>query len=233
VRYLNVAILAVLSGALVASAGPPPDVTSEVKARPGRIATIEAKTEGKAVRWAIGDPDADADLIPLTADGRRVLFSSPVTGRYHLLCWTADADGPSDAARVLVIVGDAPPVPPTPPVPPAPPVPADPLTGELQALYAVDATPLKAAHMKQLVALYSLAPQHVDAAATAEELAELVRKASAALLPPDAIFEVRRRVAAEVGKTLGDGFRPLTPELRLVAKAAYARVAKSLSEVKP
>lgn len=225
---LRSAIMVLFCLGSVAIAASPPVVPSELKAKSGRILTIEAKSDGKIVMWAIGDEAADADLIAIQADGKRVLFSSPTAGRYQLLAWTADKDGPSPAARVIVTVEGG-----LPPVPPPPPPKPDEWQTELQRAYAADNSLSKSHHVKQLAAVYEQAANLVGdpTIQTTSNLAQRVRAASKTLLPDDAIIPLRRLAAEEVARLLGDGDRALTDELRIAARTGYLYIAKSLQEV--
>lgn len=212
---------------LAALPAAPPTVTlpAEVPARPGRIAAIRAETDGQAVRWVLAS--TDADLVPLPADGKTALFCSPAAGRYVVFAWTAAGDVPSEAARCVVVVGDAPAPPPLPPT--------DPLTSDLRRLLAADPTPDKATHVAQLAAVYREAVKyaaHADVA-TAGDLAARIRTAASSLLPADALTTVRKRLAEEIAKTLpDDGEKPLDADTRKRAAALFARIATSL-EVSP
>lgn len=93
---------------LRAAADPTVKLPAEVRTKPGRLLKLSAETDGKTVRWAIASEDAD--LIP-SESGRWAIFSAPAPGRFIVLAWTAAGDVPSEAARCIVVVGDAPPGP--------------------------------------------------------------------------------------------------------------------------
>ena len=209
---------------LAAPSAAPPTISlpAEVSAKPGRIAAVRADTDGNVVRWVLAS--ADADLVPLPTDGKTALFCSPTPGRYVVFAWTAAGDVPSEAARCVVVVGDA----------PSPP-PADAFTADIRKLLAADATPDKAAHVAQLAAVYREAGKYAAQAdvATAGDLAARIRAAVSSLLPADALTAVRKRLAEEIAKTLpDDGEKPLDADTRKSAAALFARIATSL-EVSP
>lgn len=225
-----------LLGAAVAASGglAPPDPTislpAEVKAPAGRLVKLAATTDGKFVRWLL--MSEEADLVPFP-DGKTALFCAPKPGRYTVLAWTAAGDVPSEAARCVVVVGDAPGPPPQPPQPPQPPV--DPLVAEFRKLLADDATPDKPAHLAQLTALYREAVKFADHpdVKTAGELAARIRTAAATLLPADALVAVRKRIAEEITKELPvDGDAPLDPATRRKAALLFARIATSLENAR-
>lgn len=202
---------------------PPPAVMlpAEVNAAPGRIVQLKAETTGRSVRWALASDDAD--LIPFPG-GKVALFSAAKPGRYLVFAWTAAGDEPSEAARCVVVVGS----------PPGPGPPTDPFAAELQRLFASDPTPDKAAHRAQLAALYREAVAFAKRpdVRTAGELAARIRSAAAALLPADALTNIRKRIAEEIAKTLPvDGDRPLDPATRSAAGHLFDRIATALESI--
>ena len=211
---------------LISAAGPPAvDLPAEVTARPGRLVTLTAETDGRHVRWALAS-DA-ADLVPFPGQ-KTALFCSPHPGRYVVFAWTAAGDEPSAAARCVVVVGDPAPVPP-------PPGPADPLAAEFGRLFAADDTPGKAAHLAQLAALYQEAVTFAarPEVRTAGDLAARIRTAAATLLPADALTAIRQRIADEIVEHLPvESDRPLDAATRSAAAALFARIATSLEAVR-
>lgn len=216
------------SWAIPADPGPVVKLPAEATAKPGRVLRLSAETTGTTVKWAIASDEAD--LIPLDAEGKSAIFTTPTPGKYLVLAWTAKGDVPSDVARCWVtVLGD----PPRPPVPPTPPGPVDQLTSDLATLYVADPSPTKATDAKQLAAVYREAVGFVDRAdvATVVDLANRVKAAAASLVPATSLVPLRKRVAEEVAKVLTfDG--PLTPESRAAAKAAFGRIAAALEALK-
>ena len=96
------------------------EVPAEVRGTPGAFIRIDAKTDGKVVKWRAVDPGLNvfpSDLLKSTT-------STVVTGqagRYRLWAVSALGDVPSDPAVCVVVIGDPDPGPgPVPPVPPGP-----------------------------------------------------------------------------------------------------------------
>lgn len=190
---------------------------AEARTLPGRMLKLTADTDGKLVRWALAN--ADAELVPFP-DGKSALFCSAKAGRFDVLAWTAAGDLPSEAARCVVVVGES-------PVPP----PTDPLAADIRKLLADDATPEKRTHLAQLAVLYREAVKYADAAdvKTAGELATRIRTAAASLLPAEALTGVRKRVAEEIAKQLPlDGEVPLDAATRRKAAGLFERIAIAL-----
>jgi hypothetical protein len=185
------------------------------------MVSLRAETDGAVVRWVLAA--GDADLVPLPTDGKSALFCSPVPGRYVVFAWTAAGDEPSDAARCVIVVGDA-------PQPPSPP-PVDPLTAEFRRLLAAEPTPDKSAHLMQLAAVYREAGKYATQAdvATAGDLAARIRAAVNLLLPTEALTSLRKRIAEEIAKVLPlDSDKALDAETRKKAAALFTRIATSL-----
>jgi hypothetical protein len=204
--------------------GSPPTVElpAEVRAQPGRLVTLTAKSDGRVIRWALASDEAD--LVPFPG-GQTALFCAAKSGRYLVLAWTAAEDQPSEAARCVVIVGEAPP-----PHPPAP-EPEDPLTRDFQRLYVNDPTPGKRLHLAQLAVLYREAVRFAERpeVQTAGELAQRIRQASASLLPADALIPLRKRIAEEISRLLPvDSTDLLDAGRRATAAQLFARIATSL-----
>ncbi|VTS00576.1 hypothetical protein [Tuwongella immobilis] len=202
----------------------PPALT----AQPGRLLRVTAETEGKLVRWVV---TGEADLIPLNESGKSAIFSAAVPGVFKVIAYTAKGDIPSEPAVCVVTVGN--PTPPAPPTPPIPVPPADPLAAELRALLAADSSPEKGKHVESLCELYRQAQLTADdpAVGTAGALAEILKRSSAALVPPGVIPGVRKRVSEVLNESLPrDAGERLTVESRQRAKATFARIQKALCE---
>lgn len=110
---------------LVAAAAPPEvKLPAEVKGDVGAFVAVRATvTEAKSVKFVA--LDAGLNLFPadLLADKTATVVTSAKAGKYRLLCYSGNADGPSEPAYTVVVIGE--PVKPEPPLPP-PDKPADP-----------------------------------------------------------------------------------------------------------
>lgn len=226
--------LCLLTPAFLPAADPAVKLPAEVKALPGRVATLKAElTDGKQVRWAV--TSEAADLIPFPGT-TQAIFVSPTAGRYLVLCWTAAGDVPSEAARCWVVVGDVPPGPtppgPTPPnPPPAPPVP-NPLAERLKAAYAADPgeAAAKGANKSLLAEVYRQAPALLADAryTTAGEVLDKLREASASLTG-GSLVGLRTAVGKEIAAAFPGGrAEPLTDANRKAAGELFAKLAAAL-----
>lgn len=191
-----------------------PGEWKEIKAAPGRILRMGAEPASK---WLLVD-DESADLFP--ADGGKFGdFAAPAPGRYKVV--VTGPDGVS--ARVVVVVGDAPPG-------PKPPTPNDPLRAKLKAAYDADTGADKSESVKLLVELYKQLCDKVCPDATITTVGELLarsRDASAALLRPEQLAGVRRVVRDELAAIFpADG--ELTAEQRKRTGELFRRLATLL-----
>ena len=209
---------------LLLTAPPTVELPAEVRAQPGRLVTLSARSTGRVIRWALASDEAD--LVPFPG-GQTALFCAAKPGRYLVLAWTATEDLPSEAARCVVIISEVPPVPPKPPDP----EPVDPLTRDFRRLYLEDSTPGKRQHLAQLAVLYREAVRFAERPEiqTAGELAHRIRQASASLLPVDALIPLRKRIAEEISRLLPiDSDQLLDSTRRATAAQLFARIATSL-----
>lgn len=70
------------------------EIPARLEARPGRLVRIEAKTQGKLVRWHLEGNDPSADLVVMEST-RTVVFCSPQAASFRIVAWTAVGDQPS------------------------------------------------------------------------------------------------------------------------------------------
>lgn len=212
-----------------APSGPSITLPAELKARPGRLLLIQAKTEGKIIRWVSLSEDADL----LSYLDQSAIFSAPTAGRYRILAYTAGGDVPSLPAITTVVVAE-----PAPPGPgPGPnPNPLDPLMQALRAGYAAETDSAKVQQVTLLAALYrNAATSTVNQTdlKTLGDLYQVLRTAGTTLLPKSALPKVRRAIADELDRTLGTNTTlSLDDAGRKKAAAELDRVAQSLESLK-
>jgi hypothetical protein len=123
------AALVLLALATPAAWADPPKVTvpAEVAGDVGAFLLLKAETDGKAVRFYPVDPGLNQFPAGLLTDPKAAVFTAARPGRYRVLAYSGNADGPSDPATSVLVVGGAAPGPvdpgkpadPKPPVPPA------------------------------------------------------------------------------------------------------------------
>ncbi len=190
---------------------------AEVNAAPGRLVQLKAETNGTLVKWALTSDDAD--LVPFP-DGKLAVFAAAKPGRYLVLAWTASGNEPSDAARCVVVVGDAKPV--------------DAFATEMQKLFDADVSPDKAQCVRQLAEVYRSAKGFAEKpeVRTVGQLAERL-KATASALPPDVLIPMRKRIAEEIARTLAaDVAKVLDAKERRTAVQLFGHIATTLEGLK-
>jgi len=190
---------------------------AEVNAAPGRLVQLKAETNGTLVKWALASNDAD--LVPFP-DGKLAVFAAAKPGRYLVLAWTASGNEPSDAARCVVVVGDAKPV--------------DAFASEMQKLFDADVSPDKPQRVRQLAEVYRSAKGFAEKpeVRTVGQLAERL-KATASALPPDVLMPLRTRIAEEIARTLpADAAKVLDAKERRTAVQLFGRIATTLEGLK-
>jgi hypothetical protein len=125
----TLALLLVLCSTAFA-APPVVRLPSEVKGDVGSFIAVSAECDAPSVAfYAI---DAGINLFPprLLADPKTTVVTSAKAGRYRILAYSGNGDGPSEPVVVTVVVGGAPPIPPGPNPPEPDPQPTPPnLTG--------------------------------------------------------------------------------------------------------
>ena len=214
--------------ALLRAAGSPGAVTlpAEVRGEVGAFVVIEAKTEGKSVRFVALDPGLSVFPPELLATKKATVIVAARSGRYRILAYSAVGDEPSEPAFCTVIIG-------TPGPDPGPtPGPTSPLTKALQAAFDGETANDKA----KLATLITTMEKAADMAnlptlTTTAQLESAVRAARMASLG-DSLPAVRVAIGEYLASKLPTSDTPLTPELRGAAGSAYNHVAEALKGVK-
>lgn len=109
--------------------GAPPVVTlpKEVTGEPAAFIVVRAECDAPAVKFHAIDAGLNVFPSGLLSDPLATVVTSARPGRFRLLAYSGNADGPSEPVVVTVVVGNAPPQPDPPgpdpePDPPKPPV---------------------------------------------------------------------------------------------------------------
>ena len=207
----------------------PPD---PIQTKAGELGKLRCDTTGKCVRWVALTPGLSLDPI----DNGRVLYYTGLPGRYTLLCYTAAGDVPSDPARCVIVIGDAPAPGPGPqPGPgPGPAPPADPLKARLKAAYDTDPLVIdkRREQAKDLAALYRQAAKLAadPTVATSGDLLQRVKAAAGTLVGADSLKAVRTVAGVELAAVLPTD-AALADDQRSAAAALFAKLAATLDEL--
>lgn len=203
----------------------------------GRIATTR---EAGPLRVRGRFVDGTGKVETRTFAGKHVYtLEAAASGACEVLIVPVGATSAADVLRrsLEVEAGPTPPGPGPgpgpPPMPPHPPAP-DTFTRTLQTAYDADTGAEKQRHARTLGAVWRQAIKDCEDPrwTTAGQLLAIVREASAAVVPADALVALRKLVATELLTVMPrDPDAELTPELRVQAKALFGRVATALEVV--
>ncbi len=110
---VSAALLWLLAAAVVAQAAPPvvtlpPEVTGDVAAFVVVKATVK---DGKSAKFVPIDSGLSVFPAGLLADPFATVVVGQKAGRYRILCYSGNADGPSEPVMVTVVIGGAKPEP--------------------------------------------------------------------------------------------------------------------------
>ena len=115
---------AVLAAAVVAVAAPPVvTVEPEIKGEIGAFVAVRASvTEASVVKFVPLDKGLNLFPADLLADKTATVATTAKAGRYRILCYSGNADGPSEPVITTVVIGSPDPTPdkPTDPEDPVP-----------------------------------------------------------------------------------------------------------------
>ncbi len=200
------ALIFLLSGQLT--------VPPEIKGDPASFIVIEAKTEGKTVKFV--PLDAGIQVFPsrLLSDPKSTVVVAQKAGKYRVLCYSALPSGePTDPVITTVIVGDY-----TPPLPPnPPPAPNDELKMAIEAIYGASQEQGKEASIVKLFNTYSEIkkiirdPKFTETEALYEKMHEIRVNSG---LDDKALMPIRERLMIEWGMIMGAIPVPLTQTMR-------------------
>lgn len=105
-------VVAWLCSAAVAAAAPPVvTVPAEVAGDVGQFVAVRATvTEAKVVKFVPLDSGLNVFPADLLSDKTATVVTAGKSGRYRVLCYSGNVDGPSDPVTVIVVIGGAAPI---------------------------------------------------------------------------------------------------------------------------
>ena len=128
-RHVSFALAWCVSAAVATAAPPVVTVPAEVAGDVGSFVAVRASvTDAKVVKFVPVDPGLNVFPADLLADKTATVVTAGKNGRYRILCYSGNADGPSEPVVVTVVIGGAKPddpVKPVDPVNPDKPAPAE------------------------------------------------------------------------------------------------------------
>jgi hypothetical protein len=101
------ALLCVLAAAVVAQAAPPVvTVPAEVTGDVGSFVAVRASvTDAKIVKFVPVDAGLNVFPADLLADKTATVVTGSKPGKFRLICYSGNADGPSEPVTVTVVIG--------------------------------------------------------------------------------------------------------------------------------
>jgi hypothetical protein len=235
-RVLSPLLFLALAAPCATSAPPVVTGPDKVYAEVGDWAEVKVETTAKSVQFVTLDLGLKVFPTEKLKDPKATLVSALKPGKYRILCYTGDAEGPSAPLVVTVTFGTpAPPAPvvPDPPSPtPVPPKPVNPLATVLKAAFDADPAPDKRERAVALAQAMRKAADHTqDAAILRNDALAAAVTADTKALVGDSLKGVR----AEIGKYLAARFpgQPvtLTADHRAAFKAAYTLAADAVASL--
>lgn len=209
----------------------------EIHGLPGTFVSIPAVSDCKVIQWLVLDPGLHLFPVELLRDTSTAVVTTTVPGKYRILAFTAKGDVPSKPVITVVTIGNPPA--PLPPVPPSPPNP-DPeelskLARDLKAVYKALNEADKQAKAIKLAALYKSLSKavQVPGIGTAGEVLTVAREASAKVLTPSDLLEIRSRLQLEL-QTSGFPENPATKldeEMRKMMSAKFLEISLALERI--
>ena len=110
-RHVQATAVVLLCAVLGAAAPPVVTLPAEVTGDVGSFVAVRASvTEAKVVRFVPLDAGLNVFPADLLADKTATVVTAGKPGRYRILAYSGNADGPSEPATVTVVIGGSPPV---------------------------------------------------------------------------------------------------------------------------
>lgn len=213
---------------------PPPVVPLEVKGVVGEFITVRAESKNP-VQWHSVDKGLKLFPVELLRDTKTAIVTATKPGRYELLCWTAEGNEPSRAAKVVtVVVDDNGPTPPD-PTPPTPPDSS--FYADLKRLYDADKSEDKPTTLAKLTGFYKALLSYIDKpdSVTVGDFRNDWQAAMADVLgdlPAESLADCRRLIGQRLLQALGtDPEAKLDPTIRPKAKVALTEITQALDKL--
>ena len=105
VNGLAIGLLCWLMAAVVMTAPPPITLPDQVKGEVGDFVTLRADTPGKRAQFVPIDKGLRVFPADLLTDPKATVVSATKEGRYRVLAYTGNEDGPSLPAMTTVVIG--------------------------------------------------------------------------------------------------------------------------------
>ena len=197
----------------------------EIYGQPGQFISIPSVTDCKSVQWVVLDVGLNLFPVELLRDTTTAVVSANSPGKFRVLAYAAKGDQASKPVITTVIIGDPP--------EPAPDETTSKLIRELKSLYVSLSEDDKAGKVTKLSGLYASFASTVkgEEVQTAGELLGLCKEATARVLSPSDLREIRVRLQSEMSgfPTLPD--EKLDEKIKKVISGKFMEISKALERL--
>ena len=197
----------------------------EIYGQPGQFISIPSVTDCKSVQWVVLDAGLNLFPVELLRDTTTAVVSANSPGKFRVLAYAAKGDQASKPVITTVIIGDPP--------EPMPDETTSKLTRELKSLYVSLSEDDKAGKVTKLSSLYASFASTVkgEEVQTAGELLALCKEATARVLSPSDLREIRVRLQSEMAGFPTDPDAKLDDKIKKMISGKFMEISKALERI--
>lgn len=197
----------------------------EIYGQPGQFISIPSVTDCKSVQWVVLDVGLNLFPVELLRDTTTAVVSANNSGKYRVLAYAAKGDQASKPVITTVIIGNPP--------EPMPDETTSKLIRELKSLYVSLSEDDKAGKVTKLSGLYASFASTVkgEEVQTAGELLGLCKEATARVLSPSDLREIRVRLQSEMAGFPTDPDAKLDDKIKKMISGKFMEISRSLERI--
>ena len=197
----------------------------EIYGQPGAFISIPSVTDCKSVQWVVLDAGLNLFPVELLRDTTTAVVSANNSGKYRVLAYAAKGDAASKPVITTVIIGDPP--------EPMPDETTSKLIRELKSLYVSLSEDDKQGKVTKLSGLYASFASTVkgEEVQTAGELLGLCKEATARVLSPSDLREIRVRLQSEMSGFPTDADTKLDDKIKKMISGKFMEISRSLERI--
>ena len=197
----------------------------EIYGQPGQFISIPSVTDCKSVQWVVLDVGLNLFPVELLRDTTTAVVSANNSGKFRVLAYAAKGDQASKPVITTVIIGDPP--------EPMPDETTSKLIRELKSLYVSLSEDDKQGKVTKLSGLYASFATTVkgDEVTTAGELLAICKEASARVLSPSDLREIRVRLQSEMSGFPTDPDSKLDDKIKKMISGKFMEISKALERI--
>ena len=197
----------------------------EIYGQPGAFISIPSVTDCKSVQWVVLDAGLNLFPVELLRDTTTAVVSANSPGKFRVLAYAAKGDVASKPVITTVIIGDPP--------EPMPDETTSKLIRELKSLYVSLSEDDKQGKVTKLSGLYASFASTVkgEEVQTAGELLGLCKEATARVLSPSDLREIRVRLQSEMSGFPTDPDAKLDDKIKKMISGKFMEISKALERI--